>query len=132
MRQILPFLVVGLTAGSLYGLAALGLVLTYRTSGVFNFAHGALGAGASYLFFTLHWTWGWPWPLAVLVSVGLFGGVAGVIVERLTRALVEARVATIIVATIGLLLFIQGFLYWRYGVERRVSPDFLPTGTALI
>ncbi|MDQ1492992.1 MAG: hypothetical protein QOJ23_5506 [Actinomycetota bacterium] len=132
MRQILPFLVVGLTAGSLYGLAALGLVLTYRTSGVFNFAHGALGAGASYLFFTLHWTWGWPWPVAVLVSVGLFGGVAGVIVERLTRALVEARVATIIVATIGLLLFIQGFLYWRYGVERRVSPDFLPTGTALI
>jgi branched-subunit amino acid ABC-type transport system permease component len=131
MREVLPFLVVGLTAGSLYGLAALGLVLTYRTSGVFNFAHGALGAGAAYLFFTLHWTWGWPWPLAVLVSVGLFGVVAGVIVERLTRTLVEARVATIIVATIGLLLFIQGFLYWRYGVERRVSPDFLPTGTAL-
>jgi branched-subunit amino acid ABC-type transport system permease component len=131
VTEVLPFLVVGLTAGSLYGLAALGLVLTYRTSGVFNFAHGALGAGAAYLFFTLHWTWGWPWPLAVLVSVALFGGVAGVILERLTRALVEARVATIIVATIGLLLFIQGFLYWRYGVERRVSPDFLPTGTVL-
>ena len=132
MRQLLPFLVVGLTAGSLYGLAALGLVLTYRTSGVFNFAHGALGAGAAYFFFTLHWTWGWPWPLAVIVSVALFGGVAGVVVERLTRSLVDARVATIIVATIGLLLFIQGFLYWRYGVERRVSPDFLPTGTALV
>ena len=131
VKEVLPFLVVGVTAGSLYGLAALGLVLTYRTSGIFNFAHGALGAGAAYLFFTLHWTWGWPWPLAVLVSVALFGGVAGVIVERLTRSLVEARVATIIVATIGLLLFIQGFLYWRYGVERRVSPDFLPTGTAL-
>jgi branched-subunit amino acid ABC-type transport system permease component len=130
VKEVLPFLVVGLTAGSLYGLAALGLVLTYRTSGVFNFAHGALGAGAAYLFFTLHWSWGWPWPLAILVSVALFGGVAGVIVERLTRTLVEARVATIIVATIGLLLFIQGFLYWRYGVFRRVSPDFLPTGTA--
>ena len=132
MRQLLPFLVVGFTAGSLYGLAALGLVLTYRTSGVFNFAHGALGAGAAYFFFTLHWTWGWPWPVAVIVSVALFGGVAGVIVERLTRSLVDARVATIIVATIGLLLFIQGFLYWRYGVERRVSPDFLPTGTAFV
>lgn len=131
MTEVLPFLVVGLTAGSLYGLAALGLVLTYRTSGVFNFAHGALGAGAAYLFFTLHWTWGWPWPLAALVAVGLFGVVAGIVMERLTRALVGARAATIIVATIGLLLFIQGFLYWRYGVERRVSPDFLPTGTAL-
>lgn len=131
MSELLPFLVVGLTAGSLYGLAALGLVLTYRTSGVFNFAHGALGAGAAYLFFTLHWTWGWPWPLAVVVAVGLFGVVAGVVVERLTRALVSARASTIIVATIGLLLFVQGFLYWRYGVERRVSPDFLPTGTAL-
>lgn len=127
MRALFPFLVIGLSTGSLYGLAALGLVLTYRTSGIFNFAHGALGAGAAYLFFTLHWTWHWPWPIALLVAVALFGGVAGVVIEQLARGLGAARTASIMVATIGLLLFVDGLLYWRYGVSRRFSPDFLPT-----
>jgi branched-subunit amino acid ABC-type transport system permease component len=131
MKALLPFLVVGLATGSLYGLAGLGLVLTYRTSGVFNFAHGALGAGAAYMFYTLHWTLHWPWPLALLVAVALFGVLAGVVIERLTRGLASARTATIMVATIGVLLFVQGFLYWRYGVNRRLSPDFLPAETAV-
>ena len=39
---MLPFIIGGLTTGSVYGLAAVGLVLTYKTSGVLNFAHGAL------------------------------------------------------------------------------------------
>ena len=38
MNDLLPFVVIGLTAGSVYGLAGTGLVLTYKTSGVFNFA----------------------------------------------------------------------------------------------
>src|SRR5258705_136918 len=44
MHELLPFIIVGITAGSVYGLAATGLVLTYRTSGIFNFAHGAVAA----------------------------------------------------------------------------------------
>ena len=39
---MLPFIIAGLTTGSVYALAGVGLVLTYKTSGVFNFAHGAL------------------------------------------------------------------------------------------
>jgi branched-subunit amino acid ABC-type transport system permease component len=132
MRALLPFIVIGLSTGSLYGLAGLGLVLTYRTSGVFNFAHGALGAGAAYLFFTLHWTWGWPWPVALVLAVTVFGALAGTIIERITSGLGDARTATIMVATIGLLLFIDGLLYWAYGVNRRLSPDFLPTGTVFV
>ena len=38
MSDLLPFLIVGLTTGSVYGLAGVGLVLTYKTSGIFNFA----------------------------------------------------------------------------------------------
>src|SRR5581483_639353 len=51
MRDLLPFLVVGLSSGSIYGLAGVGLVLTYRTAGVFNFAHGAVAALGAYLFY---------------------------------------------------------------------------------
>src|SRR5882757_5467031 len=104
MRELVPFIVVGLATGSLYGLAGLGLVLTYRTSGIFNFAHGALAAFSAYLFFTLHSTWGWPWPVAGLITVGLFGVIGGVVLERVARGLVSARTANITVATLGLSL----------------------------
>ena len=131
MKQFIPFLVIGIVSGSLYGLAGLGLALTYRTSGIFNFAHGALAAAAAYLFYTLHFNAGWPWPLAALVAVAGFGPLSGIILERLARRLVNARTATIMVATIGLLLFIQGFLFWRYGAAQRTFPEFLPESTAM-
>ena len=130
MRDVVPYLVVGLASGSLYGLAGLGLVLTYRTSGIFNFAHGGLAAASAALFFTLHFTWGWPWPLAALVAVGVFGPAAGFVLEPLARALAGGRQVTIVVATIGLLLLIQGLLFQGYGLQRRAFPEFLPTSTA--
>jgi len=126
----MPFIVIGITSGSLYGLAGLGLVLTYRTSGVFNFAHGALAATSAYLFFTLHVTWGLPWPVAALVVVAGFGSVAGVTLERLARGLASTRQATIVVGTVGLMLLLQGALFRGYGVERRSFSDFLPATTA--
>lgn len=39
---MLSFVILGLITGAIFGLAGVGLVLTYKTSGVFNFAHGAL------------------------------------------------------------------------------------------
>ena len=54
MNSLLPFIVVGLATGAVYGLAGVGLVLTYRTSGVFNFAHGAVASAGAYLFYELH------------------------------------------------------------------------------
>jgi branched-subunit amino acid ABC-type transport system permease component len=130
VKDLIPFLVIGVTSGSLYGLAGLGLVLTYRTSGIFNFAHGALAATSAYLFFTLHFTWGLPWPLAALIMVAGFGTVAGVILERLARGLTSTRQATIVVGTVGLMLMLQGGLFRGYGVERRTFPEFLPASTA--
>ena len=53
MNDLLPFIIAGITSGSIYGLAAMGLVLSYKTSGIFNFAHGAIAAAAAYLFYTL-------------------------------------------------------------------------------
>jgi branched-subunit amino acid ABC-type transport system permease component len=126
----LPFLVIGVTTGSLYGLAAVGLVLTYRTSGVFNFAHGAVAAAGAYVFYSFYRSWGWPWPVAMGASVLLFGVVGGFILERLTRLLVGARTASVVVATVGLLLFVQGVITRSYGSALRTLPHFLPTSTA--
>src|SRR5437667_1535807 len=126
MRSLLPFLITGVVSGSLYGLAGVGLVLTYRTSGVFNFGHGAVAAGAAFLFYTLHTTNHLPWPLAMGITIAVFALIVGLLLERITRGLGDVPQAMAVVATVGLLLFIQGFLYLRYGAVTRNFPDFLP------
>jgi branched-subunit amino acid ABC-type transport system permease component len=126
VRAYLPFVVAGLASGSVYGLTALGLVLTYTTSGIFNFAHGAVAAAAAYGFYELHVVNGLPWPLAATICVFGLAPVVGLGLERLARDLAYASVAMKIVATIGLLLAIQGLLAARYGVGSIPVPVFLP------
>ena len=69
MKDVLPFLIIGLTSGSVYGLAGTGLVLTYKTSGIFNFAHGSVAAMAVFVFYYLHVQHHLPWPLAGAICV---------------------------------------------------------------
>jgi branched-subunit amino acid ABC-type transport system permease component len=132
MRDLLPFIVSGLAAGSIYGIAGMGLVLTFRTSGVFNFAHGAVAAVGAYAFWDLHYRHGWLWPPAAVLVVVAGGVVAGLLLERLGRALAEVAPAMRVVATVGLLLLIQGLLAAVYGSTARQSPAFLPTDTVRI
>ncbi len=62
-----PYVVTGIADGSIYALAALGLVLTYKTSGIFNFAIGAQAAASAYVFYSMRVSLGLPWPVAALV-----------------------------------------------------------------
>jgi len=130
MSDLLPFIVVGVAAGSVYGLAGLGLTLTYTTTGIFNFAHGALAAAAAFVFFTMHVDWSWPWPVALALAVIGVGVIGGLLVERLARSLSIVDAATAVVATVGLLLAVQGLIQWRYGTAARQLEPFL-TGTAV-
>ncbi len=48
-----PYIISGLVVGSIYAISALGLVLTYTSSRVFNFAHGALAYGIAVFYYYL-------------------------------------------------------------------------------
>jgi branched-subunit amino acid ABC-type transport system permease component len=132
MKDLLPFVIVGLASGSIYGLAGIGLVLTYRTAGVFNFAHGAVAALGAFAFYELRTTHGWPWPIALVLAVAGVGILAGAAISWLTRHLAGARTEISLVATVGLLLLIQGFLIWKFGGTTRIFPAFLSTKTVSI
>jgi ABC-type branched-subunit amino acid transport system permease subunit len=129
VSDILPFVIAGLTSGALYGLAATGLVLTYKTSGIFNFAHGAVAAAAAYLFHELWSVRGWPWPIAVIVSLTATGVVLGVVLELVARRVSATEPATRIVATVALLLVIQGGATAIYGASAIPVQRFLPDST---
>jgi ABC-type branched-subunit amino acid transport system ATPase component/branched-subunit amino acid ABC-type transport system permease component len=125
---LLPFIIAGLTTGSVYALAGVGLVLTYKTSGVFNFAHGALATVSAYLFYTLHVQHGVAWPIAAIICVLVVGPVMGLVLERIARTLASASLATRVVSTIGILLLVQALAVIIYGTTvTRVVPPFLPT-----
>jgi ABC-type branched-subunit amino acid transport system ATPase component/branched-subunit amino acid ABC-type transport system permease component len=129
MNELLPFIVVGVTAGTVYAMAAVGLVVTYKTSGVFNFAQGAFGTAAAYLFFALHVQHGVPWPVAALISVGVLSVGLGFGMEALARRLATASLTMQVVATVGLLVGIEAVCNQVYGTTAQQFPQFLPTST---
>jgi branched-subunit amino acid ABC-type transport system permease component len=127
MSDYLPLIIVGLSYGSVYALAGLGLVVTYTTSGIFNFAYGAVAAVGAYAFYELHVLHGWPWPVALLACLLVVGPLVGMALEVLARLLAPADASARIVASVGLLLMIRGLAIIRYGDTTTEFPNFLPT-----
>jgi branched-subunit amino acid ABC-type transport system permease component len=126
MKEWLPFIVAGVTNGSIYGLAAVGLVLTYKTSGIFNFAHGAQAALGAYLMYEFQSRVGMPWPVAGLLALLLAGVVAGLLLERGAYGLASCTLAARVTATVGLLVFLQGVLIAIFGSASLPIKPFLP------
>ena len=104
-------LIIGIVAGSGYGLIALGLVLVYKSSGIFNFAQGEFGTVAVYALWGAH-SVGVPYGLAMLI--GLVAALAsGLATERfVVRPLFAAPRVTLLVATAGVSLFAIGAEQW--------------------
>ncbi|WP_236795459.1 branched-chain amino acid ABC transporter permease/ATP-binding protein [Amycolatopsis sp. GM8] len=128
MNALLPFIVSGIAAGSIYGLAGSGLVLSYRTSGIFNFGYGALATTAVYLFYWMHVDMGWDWKLAFALSVFVAGPIMGLLMELLARRLAPQRTAMKVVGTIGMILIVQGLGTVKYGPDAKPIPQYLPKG----
>jgi branched-chain amino acid transport system permease protein len=126
MTTFLALTTLGIVVGCIYALTATGLVVTYNTSGIFNFAHGAIGMVAAFSYWQLTVAWGWP-SLVALVAILLVGApLFGALVERvLIRPLKGAAVDLSIVITLGLLLFLIGLanLAWK-PTQSRVLPEF--------
>ncbi|MHB8467174.1 MAG: branched-chain amino acid ABC transporter permease [Acidimicrobiales bacterium] len=132
MRDLLPFIIVGLASGSVYALAGTGLVLTYKTSGIFNFAHGTIAALMAFAFYDLRQRSHIPWPLALAICMLVLAPLAALALERMARRLADAPVAMKVVATVGLVVGIQQLIIIRYGAARITTRPFLPTRTFLI
>jgi branched-subunit amino acid ABC-type transport system permease component len=127
MNAYLPFILIGLVSGSAYALVALGLVLTYRTSGIFNFAHGGIAMVAAYAYYSLNVTAHLPTAYAILIAVFVIAPAVGIILDRFVfRYLVGASPAGRIVATVGLLILLQALAVIIYGGDTIQINQILP------
>jgi len=112
-------LVGGLLAGVMYSLVALGFVLIYKASGVFNFAQGAMVFFAALSYVGLQEKFGLPPWAAFVVALGMMVAL-GVLTERIVlRQLVNQPQIALFMATIGLAFFIEGLSQLLWGTEVR-------------
>jgi branched-chain amino acid transport system permease protein len=113
--QLIAYTVIGLTTGAIYAVAASGLVVTYTTSGIFNFAHGATGMLAAFTYWQFRFGWGWPAPLALLVVLGVIAPAFGAAIERLAlRNLRDTAEVVKVTVTVGLLAAMIGLATWLW------------------
>jgi branched-chain amino acid transport system permease protein len=116
VQQLISNILSGMSYGSVYALLAVGLVLTYKTSGIFNLAYGAQAFVAGAVYFDLRVRHGWPIPLAFVVAVFIISPLLGVLLERvLFRHLRTASPAARLVTTLALLVAIPQILKLWFG-----------------
>lgn len=127
MNEFISQTVAGIAIyGCVYALTAMGLVVTYTTSGIFNFSQGAIGMLSAFFYFELTQVWHWPAWLGLLVCVLGFAPAIGallerVVVRRLENAGLEAKLTVTIALTIlGMAL---GNAFWN-GATVRDVPNF--------
>jgi branched-chain amino acid transport system permease protein len=120
MSFFFEVLIGGLLAGVMYSLVALGFVLIYKASGVFNFAQGGMVFFAALTFVGLQEKFALPlWAAFVLALAAMV--LVGIVTERVVlRPLVNQPQITLFMATIGLTFFIEGLaqLIWGTHVRR--------------
>src|SRR5690242_11944173 len=126
MTAFLSAVVIGLVIGCGYAIAASGLVVTYTTSGIFNFAHGAIGMVMAFLYWQLRVHMHWPAPLALIVVLFIAAPLFGALIERvLMRNVRGSDTGVALMVTLGLLLALIGVAFWRWKqTEPRAIPEF--------
>jgi branched-chain amino acid transport system permease protein len=126
MHLFFIYTIDGLVIGGVYGIAASGLVLTYNTSGIFNFAHGAEAMLGAFVYWEVRYGWHWPAPLALIVVLGIFGPVMGAILYGgIMRGLRDTAEVTKVIVTVALMLGMLALSQWVWNpTVRREDTQF--------
>jgi ABC-type branched-subunit amino acid transport system permease subunit len=144
MSSYILFLLLGLGAGAVYGILALGLVLKYRAAGVVDFGHGAVAMFIAYVYLGLRadgslqfpWvvlpheiTFGTAFALGPAIAVSLvYAGVLGLVLYWLIyRPLRSASALTRVCASVGTMLALQAIAVLNYGTTSKSTPAILPS-----
>jgi branched-chain amino acid transport system permease protein len=124
----------GLVSGILYALIALGFVLIFRSSRIFNFAQGIMVVFAALTLVGLH-AYGIPAWIAVALTLGVMFVLAVTIERVVLRPLVGQPDIILFMATIGITLFLIGFGETIFGGENKqmITAELgIPTGDTVL
>ncbi|MGW1716789.1 ABC transporter permease subunit [Streptomyces sp. NPDC002156] len=119
----------GLSIGGAAALTGIGLIVTYRATGVLNFAHGAIAMVCAYALRQCTVEWGWPLWLGALVTLFVLAPAIGMALERFVfrpLAVLGGDPAQTLVASIGVFVLLVGgaVLVWGPGA-RADAPELV-------
>ena len=135
MSTFLQFTIFGLVLAAIYAVAASGLVVTYTTTGIFNFAHGAIGVVGAFAFWQLEKGWGLPSPVALALVLLVVAPGMGFVIDRvIMRGLEGVSEVTKVVVTIGLLFGLVALvpIIWPSRRVYSISPFFGSEGITVL
>ena len=122
---VLAYALLGLASGGVYGLVALGFVVIYRASKVFNFAMGEMMMVSAYIFYAADAVLGVGLPMAL--GMALVGSiVVALLIERFAlRPMLGRPVIAILMVTFGVGTVLRGAVSLIFGGEPRQVPSIL-------
>jgi branched-chain amino acid transport system permease protein len=132
MQTFFQTLVSGLAQGSIYGSLALALVLIYKATEVINFAQGEMAMFTTYIAWSLITHHGFSyWPAFFVTLLIAFVGGFG-LQRTVIRPLERASVLTMVMATIALLVILNGLAGWIWSPQIQFFPSPFPTSSWVV
>ena len=123
MSAFWQYTVIGIATGAIYAITASGLVVTYATTGVFNFGHGAIGMFAAFSYWELSVNHHVPPVLAVAIVLLIEAPLLGALIEYvLMRRLHGASTERALMVTLGLMLILLGVASTVWGTTPNQNP----------
>lgn len=132
MSTFVQILLRSLETGSVYALAALGIILIYRTSNITNFSQGVVGMFNTYVVTQIFMNFDVPLPLAILggiLSAIVVGFLIDLVVIRHTKKV--SPVAKQII-TLGLIMVVMGLTPLLFGVDPLNLPRLMEDGSVTV
>src|SRR5436305_10050481 len=128
MEFWLSLILAGIGTGCIYSLAGMGIVLTYKATGIFNFAHGAIAMFVAYILWQLNSQWHVPLGIAAPVTILVVAPGMGLLLERFVFRPLQKRGAGTsekLVATLGVFLLLVGLALKIWTGTERHGPQLV-------
>ena len=128
MERLLRTILLGLANGSVYALAATGVVLIYKTTRILNLGYGALALFTTFIYWQFTVNWGWPLGLSALIVVLVIAPAIGFFLDSQLFRRIEGQPIVIgVIATVGLTVLLQGIVFAIWSSDTQTVPSLFPT-----
>jgi len=132
VQELLQYIANGLMVGGIYALIALGIVLVYKSTSIFNFIIGQMMMFGAFFFWMFAQQFNWPIWLSLLAALAASAGV-GLLVERLTlRPLIGQPLLSSVLVTLAMAYLLNGIAMGIWGAYQQRLPDFLPGARVVV